>query len=167
MAPPETLGPRAAVDRPRPHAAHLPDRRGRPRWNVRVDGLRPAGQGIRLFPMPPQGGNVWLCRLFGQARAPLITKMGQKLDPVPDDQIKWFRDGFIAYAHRHSSSPQVKARFPQMKAEWQQSMMAVSFQNAREKEAHGEFPDRPLLSPAYYYDPGPGDPYWKQRGFSQ
>lgn len=132
-------------------------------WTV----CNPQGQGIRLSPMPPQGGNVWLCRLFGQKKAPPITKITQKLDPVPDDQIKWFRDGFIAYAHRHSSSPAVKAKYPQMKAEWVASMMAVSIVNDREKEAYGEYPDRPLLSPAYYYDPGPGDPYWKQRGYPQ
>jgi hypothetical protein len=132
-------------------------------WTV----CNPQGQGIRLSPMPPQGGNVWLVRLFGQKKAPMITKMNQKLDPIPDDQIKWFRDGFIAYAHRHSSSPSVKARFPQMKAEWVAGMMAVSIVNDREKEAFGEYPDRPLLSPGNYYDPGPGDPYWKQRGYPQ
>jgi len=127
----------------------------------------PQGQGIRLSPMPPAGGTVWLVRLFGQRKAPLITKMNQKLDPIPDDQIKWFRDGFIAYAHRHSSSPQVKAKFPQMKADWLNSMMEISIQNDREKEAYGEFPDRSILSPSYYYDPGPADPYWKQRGYTQ
>jgi hypothetical protein len=127
----------------------------------------PTAQGIRLSPMPPQSGNVWLVRLFGQRKAPVLTKLGQKLDPIPDDQIKWFRDGFIAYAHRHSSSPAVKARFPMMKADWINSMAAQSAENDREKEAYGEYPTRPLLSPAYYYDPGPGDPYWKQRGYQQ
>jgi hypothetical protein len=124
-------------------------------------------QGIRLYPMPPQGGNVWLCRLHGQRKAPRILKMNQKLDPVPDDQIKWFRDGFIAYAHRHSSSPSVKAQFEPKLMEWHAAMDAISKQNDRETEAYGEFPGQPLLSPAYYFDPGPGDPYWKQRGYPQ
>jgi hypothetical protein len=124
----------------------------------------PNAQGFRMWPPPPQGGNAWLIRLIGQRKAPRVISMRQKLDPIPDDQINWFRDGFIAYAHRHSSNPQVKAKFEQMKNDWIASMVAQSFQNDREDENYSTYPDRPIMAGSYNYDPGPGNPYWRQWG---
>lgn len=120
-------------------------------WTV-VD---PAAQGFRLAPMPPAGGQVWLIRLFGQKKAIPFVNLKQKLDPIPDDQAKWFRDGCVAYAHRYSSNPAVKARYPQMKGEWLAAMDAEARQNDREDESHGFFPDKSIMSPGYCTDPGP------------
>jgi len=120
-------------------------------WTV-VD---PAAQGFRFFPMPPAGGQVWLIRLFGQKKAVPFVTMQQKIDPIPDDQVKWFRDGCVAYAHRYSTNPAVKARYPQMKGEWFAALDAQARQNDREDEAKGFFPDKSVLSPSYTTDPGP------------
>jgi hypothetical protein len=128
----------------------------------------PTDQGIRMYPPPASaaGGNVWLIRLFAQKKAPVFTDLDDYLDPIPDDQVKWFRDGFIAYAHRYSSVPAVKARFPLAKSEWLQAMADATKQADREEEAYGFVPDKGLLSPEYYTDPGPGNPYWRQWGGS-
>ena len=115
----------------------------------------PDAQGFRFAPRPPQAGNVWLVRLFAQNIAPTITKMTQKIDPIPDDQIKWFRDGCIAYAHRYSTNPNVKAQYPFKKAEWLAAVEAQARQNDREDENKGFFPDRGVMSPSYVSDPGP------------
>ena len=115
----------------------------------------PDAQGFRFYPMPPSGGQVWLARLFGQKKAPAFTKLKQTIDPIPDDEEKWFRDGCIAYAHRYSANPGVKARYPLMKQEWIQAMAAETVKNDREDEAKGFFPDKSVMSPSYTTDPGP------------
>jgi hypothetical protein len=61
-------------------------------WTV----MDPDAQGFRFHPIPPTTGQVWLMRIFAQKKAPPITSLIQILDPVPDDEIKWFRDGCIA-----------------------------------------------------------------------
>lgn len=131
------------------------------KWTV----ADPQAQGMRLFPPPAATNtNTWLIRVFYQKKAPYINSLQQKLNPIPDDYIKWFRDGFIAYAHRYSSVDKVKARYPLMKQEWIAAMIAAAKQGDREEEGRGFYPDRGLLSPEYYTDPGPGNPYWRQWG---
>jgi hypothetical protein len=120
-------------------------------WTV----IDPGAQGFRFHPMPPGAGNVWLVRLFGQKKAIPFTTMKQKLDPIPDDQSKWFRDGCVAYSHRYSANPAVKARYPHMKMEWIAALDAQARQNDREDESKGFFPDKSVMSPSYTTDPGP------------
>jgi hypothetical protein len=115
----------------------------------------PDAQGFRFNPMPPSGGQVWLARLWGQKKAPSFTKLKQYIDPVPDDEEKWFRDGCVAYAHRYSANPAVKARYPLMKKEWLEAMAAETVKNDREDESKGFFPDKSVMSPSYTTDPGP------------
>jgi hypothetical protein len=115
----------------------------------------PGAQGFRFNPCPPSGGQVWLVRLFGQKKAPTFTTLQQKIDPIPDDEEKWFRDGCVAYAHRYSANPAVKARYSAMKAEWIAAMELETRKNDREDEAKGFFPDRSVMSPSYTTDPGP------------
>ena len=115
----------------------------------------PDAQGFRVRPMPPSGGQVWLVRLWGQKKATTFTKLKQTIEPIPDDEEKWFRDGCIAYAHRYSANPAVKARYAAMKAEWIAAMAAETKQNDREDESKGFFPDKSVMSPSYTTDPGP------------
>ena len=105
----------------------------------------PGAQGFRVTPRPPQAGNVWLMRVVAQAKAVRFTSLAQTLDPIPDDYSTWFEDGFIAYAHRHSSNPQVKAKYPQMKAEWLQAMTLAVKQGNREAQPFGFVPERTVM----------------------
>jgi hypothetical protein len=123
----------------------------------------PDAQGFRFRPMPPPGGNVWLARIWAQKKAPRFTTLKQTIDPVPDDEEKWFRDGCVAYAHRYSTNPQVKARYQGMKMEWIQAMEMATKKNDREDEAKGFFPDRNIMSPSYTTDPGPYPYRWGWR----
>lgn len=117
--------------------------------------VSPDAQGFRFEPMPPECGQVWLVRLFGQKKAPLFTKLNQLIEPIPDDQSKWFRDGCIAYGHRYSANPSVKGKFEQMKADWFGAMELQTKQNDREDENKGFFPDKSVMAPSYTTDPGP------------
>jgi hypothetical protein len=115
----------------------------------------PDAQGFRFNPIPPSGGQVWLIRLFGQKKSPTFSSLSQMIDPIPDDEEKWFRDGCIAYAHRYSANPAVKARYPAMKAEWIAAMEMETKKNDREDESRGFFPDKSVMAPSYTTDPGP------------
>lgn len=120
-------------------------------WTV----ANPDAQGFRFNPMPPSGGQVWLARLWAQFKAPTFTTLQQLLNPIPDDESKWFRDGCIAYAHRYSANPTVKARYLPMKQEWVRAMEAETIKNDREDESKGFFPDKSVMAPSYTTDPGP------------
>ena len=120
-------------------------------------------QGFRVYPRPPQSGTVWLMRLFAQRKAPIFTTLQQKLDPIPDDYAHWFRDGCVAYAHRYSSNPQVRARFQQMKQDWIAAVDGAAHQGDREDESMGFFPDRGVMSSGYTTDTGPIPYRWGWR----
>ena len=120
-------------------------------WEI----MDPDAQGFRFNPMPPSGGNVWLARIWAQKKAPTFTSLKQLIDPVPDDESKWFRQGCIAYAHQYSTNPAVKARFEDKKNDWFQAMEMETKQNDREDESKGFFPDKSVMAPSYSTDPGP------------
>ena len=90
----------------------------------------------------------------------MFLKLQQPINPVPDDEVKWFRDGCVAYAHRYSTNPAVKSRFPQMRMDWLAAMAMETKKNDREDEALGFFPDRSIMSPSYTTDPGPYPYRW-------
>lgn len=124
---------------------------GTAEWTV----ADPDAQGFRFHPVPPKGGQVWLIRIYGQKKAPKFYKLSDLCNPIPDDEIKWFKDGCIAYAHRYSANPNVKARFESRYAQWVAAMVQETRQNDREDEARGFFPDKSVMSPSYTTDPGP------------
>lgn len=152
-----------------------PDMTQPPNWPIGaevVDGTTvwqicdPKAQGFRFTPRPPSGGNVWLCRLFVQRKArPRFRDLQEYLDPIPDDYMKWFIDGFIAYSHRYSSNPAVVARFESRRQLWLDAMAQAAKQGDRETEAKGFFPDKPIQSPTYIQDQGPY-PYRWQGGWA-
>jgi len=165
--------PVAAEWVPPPETPNMPEPENWPVGSRIIDGTcvwqvaDPNGQGIRVYPPPPNNsGDVWLIRLFGQKKAQRFTSLLQTLDPVPDDHSKWFRDGFVAYSHRYSTNPNVQRRYQQMKLDWLNAMAAEAKQDNREDESKGFYPAQGLLSPQYYTDPGPGNPYWRQWGGS-
>ena len=130
-------------------------------WTV----AHPQGQGIRLAPPPPDtSGNTWIIRAFAQGNQPYFTNLQQTLDPIPDDDSKYFRQGFVSYAHRYSSNQAVKNRYMPMKQEWLADLASNLAQGANEEEWYGFYPAHGLLSPEYFSDPGPGNPYWRQWG---
>jgi hypothetical protein len=132
----------------------VPD--GTCQWTV----ADPNAQGLRVNPCPPQNGNLWLIRPFAQAQPPQFTNsLAQKIDPIPDSYSKWFRDGFIAYCHRHSADPKVKARFPQAYELWMSSVLAAAKAGDREQEAMGFIPVRSIMDGGSGLNIGPAWPY--------
>ena len=123
----------------------------------------PDAQGIRVRPRPSQTGTVWLMRLYGQRKAPIFTNLQQKIEPIPDDYSKWFRDGCVAYAHRYSTNPQVQARFDNKKRDWIAAVEGAAKQGDREDESKGFFPDKNIMAPGIWGDSGPHPYRWGGR----
>jgi hypothetical protein len=105
----------------------------------------PKAQGFRLSPLPPQQGIVFQVCIFAQARPVRFTSMAQTLDPITDDCAKYFQDGFIAIAHRHTTAPVVRARYEKLRADWIESVMQAVRQNNRESTDVGFYPDRGIV----------------------
>ena len=126
----------------------------------------PAAVGFRVWPAAPQSGTAWLMRLFAQAKPVLFTSLTQTLDPLPDDFLQWFRDGFVAFAHRHSPDPAVRAKFETKRAEWMAAMTAAFEQANREPENYGFYPSRTITGYSGSYGPTVGNPLnWRGGGY--
>lgn len=76
-------------------------------WTV-VD---PNGQGMRINPVPSQGGAVWQFNLVGQAQPVRFTSLSQTLTPMPDSFEPTFRQGCTAQAYRYSAVAKVREKF--------------------------------------------------------
>lgn len=124
-------------------------------WTV-VD---PFGQGFRLNPMPPTSGVIFEVHAVAQDIAPVFTSLNQTLAPLPDQFVKYFKQGFIAYCYRHSPEPQVRQKFPIENDLFQRALDEERRAGAREREACGFFPTQGIMSEQSYSDPGPAWPY--------
>lgn len=120
----------------------------------------PEGQGFRILPLPPQQATVYQINVVGQMQAPPpFTLMQQQINPIPDDQAKWFRDGFKAHCYEMSPNPQMRVLFPKMRELWLAAIEAQLKQNDRETDNAGFVPDRGVVAAQGGIEIGPANPY--------
>jgi hypothetical protein len=127
--------------------------------------VNPNGQGFRLSPIPPQQGCVWTINPIYQMRILQFTSLQQTLDPLPDDYVDYFRDGFFCQLYRRSPDPKVRAKFTQEWALWLRSLDMAVRQGSREELDFGFVPSSAgvmetgygggYLGPAYPFAGGP------------
>jgi hypothetical protein len=123
-------------------------------WTV----ANPKAAGFRLLPLQ-SGGIVWQVNVVAQMKPPAIVSLSQKVDPVPDDHVKYFRDGFKAKAHQYSTAPAVRARFPNEHLLWMKSLEDVCKGDDREKEDAAFTPATTIMGGPISGPIGPGNPY--------
>lgn len=122
--------------------------------------VNPKGQGFRVNPMPSQTGPVWQIAPIGQARIPQFTRLGQVLDPIPDDYFKYFKDGFIAQCYRFSPDPKVRSKFKDEWSIWMSSVSLSVSQGSREEDDWGFVPTSNVMDTGYAVNPvNPAMPY--------
>jgi len=121
----------------------------------------PESQGFRIMPLPPQQGVVYQIDCVAQKKAPPpFTSMQQQIDPVPDDDAHWFREGFIAYSYRMSPNPQMRALFPNQRQFWMAAIEGALKKGDRELITNAAFiPDRSVVAPQGGIDIGPANPF--------
>ena len=125
-------------------------------WTV-VD---PKGQGFRITPLPPLNGRVWLINPIAQNRPVTFTSLGQLLDPIPDDYVTHFKNGFFAQCYRRSPDAKVRAKFMQEHALWLKSLDNAVRAGNREQDDARFTPERGIMDSGYgYINLGPLYPY--------
>lgn len=102
--------------------------------------INPDGQGLRLNPIPPQNGVVWMINPIGQLRIPRFTSLQDYLDPIPDDWVSYFKQGFFCECFRRNPDPKVRAKYPDEFKNWMNSLRKAVMQGAREIDDYGFFP---------------------------
>lgn len=128
--------------------------------------INPKGQGIRCNPIPPQTGVVYQFNLFAQYRPfafsnGLFTGFNQTLEPIPDDFVKYFKDGFVALAYGHSTDKALRGKAQDQYNLWRKSLMDAKSAGDRERENFSFYPSRGVVEPSaggYYV--GPANPYY-------
>lgn len=121
--------------------------------------INPKGQGFRISPLPPQSGVVWLLRVVGQKKPPAFTSLRQTIEPVPDDHVKYFRDGFFAQCYRKHPDAKVRAKFDSEYRLWILSLENAIRAGNTEQNDFGFVPDRSIMSGGYVSAPTPGWPW--------
>jgi hypothetical protein len=127
--------------------------------------VNPKAAGIRVNPIPPQTGVVYQLNLFYQYRPfafsnGLYTNFNQTLEPIPDDFIKYFKDGCVAMAYNHSSDKNIRGKFQDQYNLWKKSLMDAKTQGDRERDNYGFYPSQGVIQRGWYdIYPGPSNPY--------
>lgn len=127
--------------------------------------INPNGQGMRLNPIPPQTGKVWLIQPVAQLRIPIFRNLTQTLDPVPDDYYSYFKQGFFTQCYRRSPDAKVRGKFAQEWQLWLDALDKAVRQGQREIDDFGFYPTQSImgsggqglwLGPAWPYGYGGG-----------
>lgn len=128
--------------------------------------MNPKGQGIRLNPIPPQTGTVWQIQVVGQMRAPKFTSLGQLLNPIPDDYVTYFKQGFFAECYRRNPDPKIRAKYPLERQLWLESLDHAVRQADREMDDFGFYPGSQVMDTGWGFQPiSPSAPYGPWSGY--
>jgi hypothetical protein len=128
--------------------------------------INPNGQGIRLDPIPPQTGVVWMIQIVGQMRAPRFFNLSQYINPIPDD-FEWaFKQGFFAQCYRRNPDPRVRAKFQQEQQLWLDALDKAVKQVDREMDDFGFYPTSMILDTGWGVNPiNPAQPFGPWTGW--
>lgn len=128
--------------------------------------INPNGQGIRLDPIPPQTGVVWMVQVVGQMRAPRFFNLNQYINPIPDD-FEWaFKQGFFAQCYRRNPDPKVRSRFPQENQLWLDALDKAVKQVDREMDDFGFYPTSMVMDTGWGINPiNPAQPFGPWTGW--
>lgn len=125
-------------------------------WTV-VD---PNGISFRIAGIPPQSGVTYQIFATYQKKPPRLRNLSDTLNPLPDDYIDFFRQGFIAYCYRHSNP----VRFQEQFALWQATLRSALGAADRERDETSMVPNTSLMgggSTSQFGIPiGPAWPYF-------
>jgi len=112
---------------------------------------------VRLAPLPALSGLAWLLYPVYQKLPPFFTSLSQSIDPIPQNLIYLFRQGFRAFAMGHGNAKQ----FNQAYAQWEEDLQAALRSGDREGEDCFMYPSEGIMGSAYRsgMPVGPGWPY--------
>jgi hypothetical protein len=93
-------------------------------------------------------------------RAAKITSITQLLNPIPDDYIIYFKQGFFAECYRRNPDPKVRAKYPMERQMWLDSLDKAIRQGDREMDDVGFYPGSQIMDAGMSWNPiNPAMPY--------
>lgn len=114
-------------------------------------------QGYRILPIVGGNGPVYRITPIYQAKAVMFVNLQQKLDPIPDDQMRTFKRGYRTYCLRDSGNPNMSAQFPNERMAWHGEMADLAKQGDREQDEYGLLPISSPVESVYGWIRNPQD----------
>lgn len=99
-----------------------------------------SSQGFRVWPLPNATGPVYQIQPSFQLDPPLITKVGQLLNPIPDSYIRHFRRSMMYQCKGASEEPADRAEFQKDYPMWLDGLARAMKQGEKEVNAYGLYP---------------------------
>jgi len=118
----------------------------------------PDGYAIRVAPIPSFSGLCWLISALYQKKPPMLTSLGQTLDPVPDEFSYLFRQGLMAMLYQHSVEPAAARKAGPAYQQWEEDLMIALRGADREREDASLYPSEGLMGGGPYTLPFPIGP---------
>lgn len=115
--------------------------------------INPSGQGFRLNPIPPQTGVVWLIQPVAQMRAPRFSALGQTLEPIPDDFVTHFKQGFFAECYRRNPDQKIRAKYQLERQLFLEALDKAVRQSDREMDDVGFYPGTSIMDTGVNMNP--------------
>lgn len=123
-------------------------------WTV----VSPNSQGFRVSPLPGAAGPVWQVVPICQLAPPKIAVLTALINPIPDDQKRFFQAGIESYALDASPNPGDKERAEKSRAMWFKAMHDVKAQADKEQNAYALLPATMPVENIYTWVRNPQDP---------
>lgn len=111
--------------------------------------INPSGQALRLSPIPPQTGVVWLIQPVAQYRAPRFFTLAQTLEPLPDDYATHFKQGFFAECYRRNPDPKIRSKYPMERQMFLEALDKAVRQADREMDDVGFYPGVSIMDTSF------------------
>ena len=90
-----------------------------------------------------------------------FTRLGQLIDPVPDDFQTFFKEGFVTFCYQNSPEMKTQAKFEMRFKLWMDQLMEALGTGDKEQDQGGFYPDRGVMD---QYPIGPIGPAWPYGG---
>lgn len=123
--------------------------------------VAPLSIGFRLSAIPGSTQPVFQVTVYYQMNPVTFasTSFTQvTLDPIPDDQARYFRRGYEAYCLKASPNPGDRARFPAAQQQWLADMDSMKKDSAHEQDAYSMIPANWPIDYSWSNNRNPNDP---------
>lgn len=105
----------------------------------------PNGYALRLSPLPALNGLCWYINLAYQIQPPDIPNLSTNLNPIPNQMVYLFRQGFRAALKAFNGSKDAGQSY----MEWEETLQKAVRAADRQQEDNVFFPGIPLLGGRY------------------
>jgi hypothetical protein len=112
----------------------------------------PNAYAIRVNPLPAFSGLAWLIQPVYQVKPPTLTRLQDRITPIPPEMTYLFRQGFRAMLYGHAGSPKAEAAY----AKFEEDLIVAVRSSDRQQEGYALVPGESIMGNAVYGQIGVG-----------